>query len=132
MQVFVQVSLGQDGFYVFKQPVLQKVKEQFPEVITLDVDAASDEMLVTQACRLVQEAKQAVIYFKVIEPQANLGAGFRVVEEIIRTNKPILILIEGNHARLASILKVRPHLMVTPVSEGSNIFEHLTAYFRVV
>ena len=130
MQVFIQVSLGILERYSFQQPLLQQVKKQLPEVLTLDIDSASDEMLVSQACRLVQEAEQPAIYFKVAVPNANFGAAFRLIEELIRENKPALVLTEGTHIRLANIINVRPHLQFVSLANPELILEQLTNYYN--
>lgn len=130
MQVFIQVYLGLKEHYAFAQPVLQSIKKELPAVVALDIDAASDQMLVTQACRLVQEAEQAVVYFKVAEPNASLGAAFRLVEEVIRKNEPALILIEGTHLRLAGIIKSRPYLLLTEVMDSNLIPNQISTFYQ--
>jgi hypothetical protein len=130
MQVFLQVSLSLPGFYPFGQPVLQALKAQHPAVVTLDIDSASDEMLVSQACRLVQEAAQVAVYFQVVEPNAELGGAFRVVTEIIQENKAALILLEGTHTRIASIVNARPNLVLVPVSDSSLIPNRVAVFFN--
>ena len=132
MQAFIQVSLSSNAFYSFQQPIIQWLNQKAPEIATLDIDAASDEMLVNHAGGLMQEAELYAVYFKVIEPNANLGKAFRVVEEIIRDNKPGFIIVAGTHTRLTNIIEARPQLTLMSLQNEIDIQQQLTNYFNLV
>jgi len=131
MQAFIQVNIENSPSFSFQRPLLSWLKAQNAEIAVLDVDSLSDEMLTTQAGRLMQEAAKYAIYFKVAEPNANLGAAFKLVEEIIKEEKPGLIIIEGTHARLTAIVQSRPHLQYTPVNSPEEVKLHLKEYFTL-
>ncbi|KAA5549190.1 hypothetical protein [Adhaeribacter rhizoryzae] len=131
MEAFIQVNIENTASFSFQRPLLSWLKAQNPEIAVLDVDSLSDEMLITQASRLIQEAAKYAIYFKVAEPNGNLGAAFKLVEEIIREDKPGLILIEGTHTRLTAIVQSRFYLQYIPVNNPEEIKPHLKEYFNL-
>jgi hypothetical protein len=111
MRAFIFISLSDAPSFAYQQPVLEWVKQAGAlNLATLDIDAFSDEMLVNYACRLVQEAPHYAVYFKMERADAPLGASLKIIEEIIRDNKPGLVLLEGEHQRLKAIMQSRPHL----------------------
>jgi len=110
MQVFLFVSLTTALSFDYQQPIVQWVKEVAPSVIAIDLDTFSEEMLVNQACRLLQEATHFVVYFKSENGEVPLRAAQKVVETLIWKDKPGTVVLEGNHRRLQLILPARPHL----------------------
>lgn len=108
---------------------MQWLKARTPEMTVLDIDSFSDEMLVSQATRLLTESTQYAIYFKVTTPNAPLGTAFKLLEEIIRETKPALILLEGTHARLSAIVQARTHLMLNTIQNSEAGEIHLAKYF---
>ncbi|GEO02574.1 hypothetical protein AAE02nite_02380 [Adhaeribacter aerolatus] len=130
MQTFIQVNIENTTSFSFQRPLLSWLKARNPEMAVLDLDSFSDEMLVKQAGRLIQEAVKYAVYFKVAEPDAKLGAAFKLLEEIIGEDKPGLILLEGTHARLTAILQSRPHLQFNTVPNPEEVKQHLDHYFN--
>ena len=110
MLVFLFVSLTNAPSFQYQQPVVQWVKEMAPAAITLDLDTFSEEMLVTQACRLIQEAARFVVYFKSENEEVPLRAVQKIVEELIWKEKPGTVLLEGKHRWVQVMLPARPHL----------------------
>jgi hypothetical protein len=130
MKTFIQVNVENTAAFSYHRPLLPWLRAQVPEIAVLDIDSDSDEMLVLQAGRLLQEATFYAVYFKVAEPNARLGSAFKLVEEIIREDKPGLILIEGGHNRLTAIMQARPHLLLKTVTSQEEIKLHLAEYFK--
>ena len=131
MQVFIQVNLESSIAFSYKRPLLLWLNNEAPEITGLDIDSFSDEMLVTQACRLVQDAALYAVYFKVAEPNTPLGAAFKLLEEIIREDKSALILLEGTHSRLTAIVQARPYLQLEVVQNPDEIKLQLAEYFNL-
>jgi hypothetical protein len=129
MKTFIQVDVENTAAFSYNRPLLQWLKAQAPEIAVLDIDSYSDEMLISQAGRLLREAIFYAVYFKVAETNAQLGSAFKLVEEIIREDKPGLILIEGDHARLTAIVQARPHLQLKTVTSPEEVKRHLAEYF---
>jgi hypothetical protein len=131
MQAFIQVNIEKPATFSYQRPLLSWLKARNPEIVVLDLDSFSDEILVTQAGRLVQEAAKFAIYFKVTEPNANLAGAFKLLEEIIREDKTGFILIEGTHTRLTAIVQARPHLQLKLVDNPAEVKPHLENYFTL-
>ena len=129
LQAFIQVNIENEPAFSYQRPLLPWLTAQAPGLAVLDIDSFSDEMLVSQAGRLIQEAAAYAVYFKVAEPNAQLGAAFKLLEEIIRGDKPALILTEGTHARLDAIMQARPHLLLKKVTSQEEVKPHLAEYF---
>ncbi|PIQ22766.1 MAG: hypothetical protein COW65_01225 [Cytophagales bacterium CG18_big_fil_WC_8_21_14_2_50_42_9] len=110
MQVFLFVNLTDAPSFSYQQPILQWVKEIAPATITLDMDTFSEELLVSQACRLLQEATSFIVYFKTEAKEAPFRAAQKVVEELIWKDKPGTVLLEGQHRRLQLMLPARSHI----------------------
>jgi len=127
MLVFLFISLIDAPSFQYQQPMVQWVKAVAPAAITLDVDTFSEEMLVQQACRLLQEATRFVVYFKSETEEVPLRAIMKVVEELIWKDKPGTVLLEGNHRRLQSILQVRPHLSFQAAETAETLQPNLLA-----
>jgi hypothetical protein len=109
MPAFLLLTLTAEPPFIYRQPLMQQVKEAAPHWSALDVDSFSDEILVAYATRLVREADKVVAVFKAEQPDASLGACQLVLEEIIQMNKPAVIFLQGAHRRLKAIFQARPH-----------------------
>lgn len=133
MQAFILISLTDIASYSFEQPILEEVKElKAADLMVLDIDAFSDEMLVNHVCRLIHEAETFVVYFKVEKENAPLGASLKIVEELIRQAKTGLILLEGKHQRLKTILQSRPHLVVKDAETPAELKPLLVSFLMQV
>jgi len=127
MQVFLFVNLTDAPSFAYQQPILQWVKEIAPATITLDLDTFSEELLVSQACRLLQEATSFIVYFRTENTEVPFRAAQKVVEELIWKDKPGTVLLEGGHRRLQLMLPVRPHISF----QVSESVEELKSFLRV-
>ena len=121
MLVFLFVSLTNTPSFQYQQPVVQWVKEVTPNAITLDLDTFSEEMLVTQTCRLLQEATHFMVYFKSENEEVPLRAVQKIVEELIWKEKPGTVLLEGKHRRLQVMLPARPHLTFQTIDSVEDL-----------
>lgn len=129
MRAFILISLADRPSQAYGQLVLQEVK-QLPagDLAVLDLDAFSEEMLINYARRLIQEAEAFVVYFKVENENAAFGTSLKIVEEIIRHFKPGLILIEGHHQRLQTIMQSRPHLACKSAATAVDLKPYLVSF----
>jgi len=128
MQVFLFVNLTDAPAFSYQQPVMQAVKTVAPLVLTIDLDTFSEELLVQQACRLLQEATQFVVYFKAENAEVPFRAAQKIVEELIWKDKPGTVLLEGKHQRLQIMLPARPHLSF----QVAETAEDLKPFFKAV
>lgn len=76
---------------------------------TLDLDQRSDPLLVTHACRLLEEAEQAILYV-IGEEEAGIGTLSPLLEQVIRQRQKCLALLQGQHLPLHRLLSGRPDL----------------------
>lgn len=129
MSAFLLLTLSHEPPFIYRQPLLEQVKQAAPAWAALDVDAFSDEMLIGHAARLVREADRLVAVLKVLQPDAPLGACQPVLEEILQRDKAVVFL-HGSHRRLEAIFRARPrialHLAATGEEQERQLKEFLS------
>ena len=131
MRAFILVTLTEAPDFTYQQPILEWVKESSSNSIAgWDIDAFSEETLVNHACRLMQEAEAFVIYFKLQKENVSLGAGLKIVEEIIRGGKAGLILLEGMHQRLSAIFSSRPEINFKEAESEADLRPFIAAFLN--
>jgi len=121
MQVFLYVSLAVGAAY--QPPLIAQVKQAFPAVTVLDVDARSDELLLHHALRLLREADRAVVCIQAEEADAGLGNIVPVLEELLQEQEQRLVLLLGRHPRLVRIFQSRPHVHFKEVRQEEVVPE---------
>ena len=129
MQALVLVTLAERSKFTFAQPLLAWLKKELPALQLVDIDNFSDSILVAGACRLVQEADQRALYFKVEPENIPLGASLKLLETVLQPGKPTLLLLEGKHRQLAAICSARPHLKLIQSENEANLREKLLVFF---
>jgi hypothetical protein len=128
MSTFLLLTLATEAPFIYRQPLLELVKQNAPSWEALDVDSFSDEMLIGHACRLVREAEKVVVVFKVLETDAPLRACQPVVEEILQCDKPVVVFLQGRHKRLAAIFQARPGITLHLADTGEEQQGQVEAY----
>lgn len=129
MQAFLYLDLT-----VAEQPVsyqqaeLKLVKTRFPHIALLDLDAASDEMLVHYAKRMMQESEQLAVCII-----ADKNASFRnlttLLEDLLQADRRQLILLRGESQRLQRILEARPQLRFKQIGTGAELLNELEQFY---
>ena len=131
MQAFILVSLTEVPAFTYQQPILQWVKTASKNsMVVLDIDAFSEEALVNHACQLMQEAEVYTVYFKLQKNDATLGASLKIVEEIIRSGKAGLVLLEGKHQRLSAIFSSRPEINFKAAATESDLRTFISSFIN--
>lgn len=116
MQAFLYYDLAVST--AFHQPVVEQVRQSMPAVSVLDLDAASDKLLLHYALRLLRESERAVVSIKSDENTADLSGLMPLLEELFEEGKQRLILLQGqHHPRLQRIFAARPHVAFKVVRE---------------
>ena len=128
--VLVYVELSAARVYSYRKPLLEKLKQRFPEGVYLDLDSFSDDYLTTQACRLVKEADKNVLYFTSSEPDAPLGAALRLAEILIRRSANSLVVLQGPHTRLERLFSNRENIVFAHNPNEEQLFSFLEDYLR--
>lgn len=127
IRAFLYVDLRESAGFPFQNPLLQQVKHDFPAVSTFDLDAASSPLLIDYACRLLDEAAQAVVFFK-SEKENALGGTARILEQVIRQRLKCLVLLHGSHPRLRRMLSARTDLRFYAAEEEEELWEKAVAF----
>ncbi|QHL88581.1 hypothetical protein GU926_14525 [Nibribacter ruber] len=92
----------------YQNPLVSWVKSRFPEVVTLDLDTASEPMLFQHAQRLLQEARFGLLFLKTGQKQ-RLGPELKLLDILFQKEAgTCAVAMLGEHPALASILKARP------------------------
>lgn len=129
MPFFIYAELPNELPYSYQKPLLTKIKRHFPDVIYLDMDAHSEEFLVSQACRLVAQAEVGVIYFNSSAPETSLGATLPLAEVLIRRQEKTLVILQGPHSRLERLLINRSNLTFLNNPSEELLLEHLRDFY---
>lgn len=115
MQAFLYYDLAVST--AFHQPVVEQVRQSIPAVSVLDLDAASDKLLLHYALRLLRESERAVVSIKSDGNTADLTSLMPLLEELFVEGKQRLILLQGQHPRLQRIFAARSHVAFKVVRE---------------
>jgi hypothetical protein len=107
MVAVVVIDLSEGASFSYQQPVVAWVKEHFPLVVTLDVDAASAPGLLGYAQKLLHEARFCALFLKTGSKQP-LGPATGLVEGMLRKGGAGAICQEGEQPQVASIFRARP------------------------
>lgn len=107
----------------YHQPLVAQVKQTWPEVVTLDVDARSDDLLLHYALQLLREADKAVVLVKADESIPGFGNVMPLVEELLLPQDGRLILLLGRHPRLERMLQARPDILFKTMKEEDVLQE---------
>ncbi|MCX2741263.1 hypothetical protein [Pontibacter anaerobius] len=129
MQAFLYFNLTPAGM-VFREPLVEQVRQSMPAVSVLDLDAKSDELLQHYALRLLREAEQAVVSIKSEDGTADLGSIMPLLEELFEEGKLRRVLLLGTHPRLERIFAARPHVRLKVVQEG-DVLEEVKQFLGV-
>lgn len=127
MQAFLYFSMAATTTY--GQPVLQKVKQALPQTAILDFDAASDELVLHYALKLLREAEKAVCCIKTDESTHDISAILPLLEELFIEKPDRLILLQGQHARLQRMFDARAGVKYKVVTE-QEVTEATVQFFR--
>ncbi|GHA66763.1 hypothetical protein [Pontibacter akesuensis] len=127
MQAFLYLNLTTEKAYA--QPLVDQVRQTFPELAILDLDAQSDELLQHYALRLLRESERAVVSIKADETTVDLTGAMPLLEELFQGGTQRLVLLLGQHARLQRIFAARPHVVFQVVEEG-EVVEEVKGYFE--
>ena len=125
MKSFLLINLAPAPAY--EQPLVAWVRQTFPEVATLDVDAQSSEQLQQYAVRLLREASEAMICIKAGE--GALQQLMPLLEELLQPSAGRFILLLGQQPRLQRMLAARPALKYKVVEEEVEFKEVVLQYF---
>lgn len=129
MRAFLHLNLAApDQFASYQQPEVQLVKNHFPEVAVLDLDAASDEMLLHYARRLLLETEQIVVCIRADE-QASFQLFATLLETMLQAQYQLLVLFFGENQRVQRILEARPQLNVEQVNSDADLLEKLKVFY---
>lgn len=128
MSAFLLLTLSHEPPFVYRQPLLERVKQAVPAWDALDVDAFSDEILVGHAARMVREAGRVVAVFKVLEPEASLRACQPVLEEMLQRDKPLVVFLQGSHRRLAAIFRARPGIVLHEAATDEELQQQMEGF----
>ncbi len=112
----------------YAQPEVQLVKKHFRDVAILDMDAASDEMLLHYARRMLQEADQSVVCVKANDP-ASFRSMISILEETPQAKGSLLFLLIGENQRLQRIMAARPTLKFEEVKSDVDLLQKLSAFY---
>ncbi|WP_239022819.1 hypothetical protein [Pontibacter mangrovi] len=121
MQAFLYLDLTQST--AFHQPVAEQVRQRFPQVTVLDLDARSDELLQHYALRLLRESHRAVVCIKADGEATELASIMPLLEELFEEEKRRLVILTGLQPRLQRIFAARPHVAFKVVIEEEVVGE---------
>lgn len=129
MRTFLYLNLAASARFVnYEQPDLKLVRANFPAVAVLDIDSASDEMLLHYAKRMMLEARQTVLCIKAGEDAAFQNL-LPLLEGLLEAEGQKLVLLRGNNPRLQRILQARPQLPAMQVETEAKLLKELRIYF---
>lgn len=125
MQAFLYIEIISTSTY--SKPLPEAVKQQFPEVAVLDIDAQSDELLQHYALRLLRESDRAVVCIKADATVTDLGKVMALLEELFQEKENRLVLLLSEHPRLQRMFQARPQVQFKQVEE-ENVLEEVKRF----
>ena len=128
--VLVYAQLVPQPVYSYHQPLLTEVKRLFPALTCLDLDSFSEEYLMMQAGRLLEQADQCVVYFASPAPETPLGATLSLAEGLLRRPAASLVVVQGQHTRLERLFAQRRPLTFLSNPSEALFLKQLAAFLR--
>jgi hypothetical protein len=100
--IYFQILDKADSSY--EKPVLDQLKQLFPELILFDFDSQSDMLVVGYATKLLFKAEKAVIMIEASEGPTSGVMAF--MEKIIANKSKCLVLLYGKNDLVERMLKL--------------------------
>ena len=101
------LNLTDEAPFTYEKPLLNWVKQQYPAVMTFDLDAASDGLMFSHAQRLLQEARFCLLFLETGQKQ-KLGPEMKLLDILFRKETGAAVALWGDHPLLENVLKARP------------------------
>jgi hypothetical protein len=130
MVAFVYLDLTEEAQIIYEKPLLSWVKKKFPEVVTFDLDAASEPMLQNHAQRLLQESRFCLLFLKTGQNQ-KLGPEMKLLDVLFRKPTGAAVAVCGQHAPLENILKARPTIAFAQATQEEDLHPFLTSFLKL-
>nr|WP_242922217.1 hypothetical protein [Pontibacter liquoris] len=127
MRAFLLLDLSAGAAY--GQPLVAQVKQAWPEVATLDLDAGSTELLLHYALRLLHEAGKTVVLVKAAATANEFGKAMPLIEELLVPQEGRLLLLLGPHPRLQRMLQARPQVLYKQVETEADALAEISSFF---
>lgn len=105
MQALIHVGITESTGFQYTYPIIDFVKSNYIDVVTLDVDNHSDSFLIEYAFDLVRESDKSVIVLNP-QPTAKLNNIRLFIEFLIDNKKKIFIIKKGNNLILNKMLQI--------------------------
>lgn len=130
MAAIVYLDLTEEAPFTYGKPVLNWVKDQFPEVVTFDLDTASEPVLFHHAQRLLEEAHFCLLFLKTGQKQI-LGPEMQLLDVLFKKQTGAAVAICGHHAPLETVLKARPAVAFAQATLEEDLYPFLASFFEL-
>ncbi|AMM51248.1 hypothetical protein TH61_08775 [Rufibacter sp. DG15C] len=127
MTAFVYLNLTEEAPFTYQKPLLTWVKNQFPEVVTFDLDAASDPMLQSHAQRLLQESRFCLLFLKTGQKRT-LGSEMKLLDVLFRKQTGAAVANWGQHPALQTVLQARPSIEFAQGATPEDLYPFLASF----
>lgn len=98
------------------------------ELTILEADNHSDVYLISQTSKMIFEADRIVCFFDAIDDE-NFGTLARVLEALRKTEKPKLVIIQGENQKLEKSLKMLNEVPLK-FENDDRLMEDLSDFFK--
>lgn len=106
MQVILYIQVKPSEAISFGNPFADWVREELPEIVLLDADNHSDDLVVDEELKILTKAQSSVLLIDA-SPEANPGKAARLLESVFRKRVNCrLIHLAGENALLEKMLKL--------------------------
>ncbi|WP_162428373.1 hypothetical protein [Pontibacter pudoricolor] len=130
MKALLYIRLLIDGqTIVYGNPVLEQVKNQFPDVAVLDIDSQSGELVLHFAKQLLQSAGQVIVCVDSAGADAGFGSVFPLVELVLEGQKDQLIVFRNGHNRLQRMVQARPELKMRVAQSDAELIQVVQEFY---
>jgi predicted lysophospholipase L1 biosynthesis ABC-type transport system permease subunit len=121
--------LTEDQTIAYGNPLLEQVKNQFPEVAVLDVDSQSGELVLHYAKQLLQNSERLIVCIDSSASDAGFGSVFPLLELVLEGRKEQLIVFRTEHTRLQRMVQARPELQVKAVQDDAELLQEVQRFY---
>jgi hypothetical protein len=130
MRSLLYIRLLAEGQTInYSNPILELVKNQFPDAGLLDIDSQSGELVLHYARQMLQDSERVAIVLDSTTTDAGFGKVFPLIELLLGGGKEQLILFRNDHNRLLRMVKARPELYIKQVQSDEELVQEIAAFY---
>jgi hypothetical protein len=126
MQAVIYFQILNDTHYTYEKPIVNALKQQFPELVNFDFDTQSDKTMVGYAVDLLEKSEKAIVIIEATDGSANGIIMF--MEKIAIYKNKCMVLLVGQHPLVQKMLTPLDANQVIQADQEDTFMQKLTQF----